>query len=839
MSSPLFRLNLINTALITSIGLSGCLTTDNSEESKVKLSGVVSKGIIVGGKVYAYPIIDGVVVKTTILGEAITGADGKYSIDINGYNGPVSIVVSPAADDSSKVKCDVPDGCSAGSTSYTFGQLMPLDYDLEAIVPKVTGGSSVSASVTPLTHMAAAYAKELGLTSDTVELANEKVATLLDVDDILSVEPVDVTDPTAVGASSTSLDSIKYGYIAASIAAIANEDNGGDVGSAIDSLAESYVENNGELVGNEATNDASVISLAEITTNTVEIMAAEEDVSGGVFALVKEEVEVQDTAATDSSQTDAATSTTTTTVVAADNVDSAKEIVTELRTWATMLQEDMQAGSEGFMNRAELAMDASSADMEQVIVGMATSVVVMADAYLQEKNGDISGGTYNISDHISPDMTTGDLNQQITGTGSIVVSGNTVSISNATVNGADINLSIAFPASASGTEFSVSMGASTASTDDIELKINASTASLTFANSITDIYSVDMDAQKVTQVSLDLGAALGHKSTSTAEHKINFSGDVDAVVLVNYSTWSNGEEVEDVNPKSVTMEGSFSVDDDSFSAKLEMNMLNAATFTRIEPAYLEGNSYASLGSYEFSTDGNTLTLTWPDRNVTFVFDETSKQVTRTRNYNDGYIDNDVVAVNVSGAYTETFLSLDDFISKSGKLSGAANWTISVDELGYFTLTAPTTWSKDGGNISATLESSYDDEEEDATHWRDIDGKLTLVVGFTNLPEASVVATVDRSGYQAGTGSLTMKYDDVTIVVSGNLDVTDEEDPQADGSVVITTAKGTLEVYPDLTIGGLRGSVKVGGEVVGSIKPSKIEDALIVTYVNGDFETLVF
>jgi len=107
MPSSMFRLNLISTALIATLGLSGCLTTDSSEESQVKLSGVVSKGIIVGGKVYAYPIIDGVIVKTTALGEAITGADGKYSIDINGYTGPVAIVVSPTADDSSKIKCDV------------------------------------------------------------------------------------------------------------------------------------------------------------------------------------------------------------------------------------------------------------------------------------------------------------------------------------------------------------------------------------------------------------------------------------------------------------------------------------------------------------------------------------------------------------------------------------------------------------------------------------------------------------------------------------------------------------------------------------------------------------
>ena len=85
----------------------------------------------------------------------------------------------------------------------------------------------------------------------------------------------------------------------------------------------------------------------------------------------------------------------------------------------------------------------------------------------------------------------------------------------------------------------------------------------------------------------------------------------------------------------------------------------------------------------------------------------------------------------------------------------------------------------------------------------------------------------------------MSYDTTTIVVSGSADVADDSDPKLDGNIVITTATGSLEIYPDVTLGGVRGVVKVGGDVVGTIKPSKIDGQLLVTYKNGDIETVIF
>lgn len=368
---------------------------------------------------------------------------------------------------------------------------------------------------------------------------------------------------------------------------------------------------------------------------------------------------------------------------------------------------------------------------------------------------------------------------------------------------------------------------------------------MTFNSEVPDIYTMNDDNHKVTKMVLDLGATLAHKADSTATHKVSFSGDIAATILVNHSTLSNGSEVEDVNPQSMVMSGGFTVDNDSFDATFEVNMTNAATFTSLPPKYLEGETYADFGSYAFSNNDNTLTINWPQRTVSFTYDASDMSITKKVVYSDGYVEENVLSEyqydSTTGQYTEvskSFESLDDFIANNNNLNGTNEWFRYGENLSFVAV-APTTWSKDGGNISATIMTVWDYPDEDADNWRDIDGRLTMAVDFDGYQPATIEAVIDRSGYVAGTGSLTMKYSDVTIVVSGSADVADEDDPQLSGNVVITTASGSLEIYPDVTIGGLRGSVKVGGEVVGRIKPSDIEGQLIVTYVNGDFETVVF
>ncbi len=266
-------------------------------------------------------------------------------------------------------------------------------------------------------------------------------------------------------------------------------------------------------------------------------------------------------------------------------------------------------------------------------------------------------------------------------------------------------------------------------------------------------------------------------------------------------------------------------------------MANAETFKQLEPKYLSGTTYVDFATYAFSNSGNTLTIAWPDTSVSFNYDPSTKQVTEKNGSRSPFV------IQRYDYDSDEFDSLRDFIASDSRLNGNSYWTRDVEGDGYYAyvfITAPNAWDAAGGNISAQVQYSYLEEGENIDNWRDVDGTLTMTANFNDLPEASIVASVDRYGYRAVTGSLTLKYSDVTIVVSGDIDANDKDDIKGEASVIVKTSAGELAIYPDLTIGGVRGSVKVNGVIVGTIREAGFNDeALIITYVNGEFETITF
>ncbi|MDX1811460.1 MAG: hypothetical protein R3240_05905, partial [Gammaproteobacteria bacterium] len=678
MSRKLFKKSLISLAVASTIGLSGCLDQagGDAQNTKAQLSGVASKGIIVDGVVTAYPIEGGAVNKNKVLGTAITDGKGKYSIDIDGYNGPVAVIVSPSTEKQSKVKCDVPTGCSSSNGTVAFGDSMDLNYEMEAIVPKVASGSSVSASITPLTHMAASFAKSGNLDEAAIAKANDQVAALLGVDDILEVEPVDVTDPAAIEASDTA--QVKYGYLAASIAKVANDDANGDVGSALESLATSFAD--GQLTSNETEDSATNISLAEITTAAKEIIAAEEEVSGSTSLIgALAEIEVTDKDATDPTKADQ--ETTVEVVAETNNVATAKTIVKELRTWAGKMTEQMEAGANNLIPTLETNMKAAGTDFEPLLMASGMAVMGMAEAFMQEQKVATETGTYALTDVLPGDMTC-DINNSCTetpanATGDVVVSGNIITITDATINDQSVNLKITMPTSASGDSFMVSINEALVSNANAKLSIGASSATLTLNQAVTDIYNADPVVDKLV---FNLDASLGHLANANIDtDKVNFSGKVGATLHVLRKEWANGEVAETVNPDDITLEGSFSVGNNTLTATLTGNMANADTFHQAEPKYLPGMTYADFGSYVFSTDLNTLTITWPKKVTTFSWDPATHHVTKTQVWDDGYTESEVLSTEVYNANTDSYEmvtitppSLDTFLANNEKLSGTCN-----------------------------------------------------------------------------------------------------------------------------------------------------------------------
>jgi len=723
-----FRLNnWCSILLLPALGLGGCFHDSSSDsDSSAHISGVVSKGITIGARVDAYAIINGVVVDNVSLGHDITDGNGKYSITITTpHNGPAAVVMSPVGDNSSKVKCDVPDGCTVDGSSYNFGNLMPMTFSMEALVPKVAGGGNISASITPLTYMAAAYAKDLGLGAASIEAANEKVARLLDIDDILTVEPVDVTDDAQLGSNTTSLASIKYGYLAASVAAIANSDEGdGDIASTLTILASSYVANSGQLLNNEASSNDDNISLKELTDGANAILNAESDVSGGTFGLAQSEIQTLNTDAAGAAP-DTTTDTEVNVAVSTDDIATAKAMVEELRTWGDKLETDLTSGGDKFAGKLETIGSLNEEDIEAVVGGTVFGVAAMTVAYSTEQTDTLPSGTYTLSE-LAVEMDILDVEVS----GLVTVSGQNVSISGGNFDGATLNMSATMPVT-TGTTFSVSIDSSTVSNDAAEMKINPSSASVTFGESV-DLLAIAEDETETmelptpTKVALSLDVSLGHVETSTITDPVTFSGKLAGSMLVSEMSGRNDGETENANPESLTMEGIFSTaSGDSFSAKFEAEMSNATTF------------------------------------------------------------------------------------------------VPVDDL-------------DG----ELLYASGDDENEDM--WRDINGSLTVTADYEDYPPAEIKLSADRTNYEGFSASFQISYDDVSIVAQGSIDATEDEDnPDLDVSIILTTKAGNkLEIYPSIGLLGVRGAVKVNGNIIGVIKESRMNsDVLVVEYHNGDIETV--
>lgn len=846
----------LTVAVAAALGLSACFHAAD-EASQVQLSGVVSKGVVIGGVVKAYPIVNGVIDKTQLLGKDTTDAKGNYSINVVGYEGPIAVVMSPDGN-SSQVKCDVPAGCTAGGISYNFGGLMPLDYEMEAIVPNAKDGA-VSASVTPLTHMAAAYAKSIGLDKDTAALANEKVAKMLGIEDVLGSKPVDVTDDAALQSNTTSIDSIKYGYIAAAIAKIAQEDSSGDVGTALNALADTFSTNAGELVTRESTDSTGVVSLQEIVTAAKDIIDAETDFDtstvGGMSSALTQIDTLKDTA--DTAEADSTTSTTTTTQIASSDVDTAKAVVAELRTWAQKINDELIAQVEDpstldasapvtFAKKVQTAIDNDNGNIDALMQGVENAVMASSQAFSQ---GD---GTHDLSTIIDDLM--------IVASGSVVVSGQSVVVNGATFAITDdagvtrtttVSLNVTMPP-ASGTSFTLTINSASASNAGATLDVvAASTATVTVDTSITGLYdevSSTRDAAKVTKLSLKLGATLAQKETTAVTDPLSFSGNVSGVAYFTYTERQdayydsyNGEVVTfgtwtqtDIAPESVKLDGEFRTSSgDSLKAVAEGYMRNASTFKPVAPTAL-GTEKAGVATYTVSTDMNTITVEGGDSSTVTILDTAKGIITTIHYWSDGY---DSYSSPVTVNDGDTLLSLAN--SDPYLMRGNYVW---VSGEGEYYAAAAATWSASGGSLSGVL-VRQDENDESATMWRDIDGKVTFTVDFADLPAATVTLSGDRTAWHAGSGTAVISYDTVTITATGSVaEVEGQDDPAINLSIVVQTTAGVLELRPDLQSGSALGTIKVGGNIVGSIKPSEGlngEPMLIITYKNGDVESVLF
>ena len=387
-----YKKTVLSLAILSALSLSGCGGGsgsggggDDGGVSGVTTSGVVAKGIINDGIVTALELGSDPSAEGVEVGSAVTEVDGTYALEISDdyTGGPIQLTIT--TDANSQVKCDTSAGCGTRSdditdtnnpTTIDFGEWYKPGADtitMRAMIAGAAEGATVSAQITPFTDMAASRALAAPtFDSDAIANANSEVSSLLKVN-ILSTEPVDITD---LPADATATE-IAYAALSASIANLATTDEEGgtpDIQGAIDALADAFAE--GTILATDE--DDTAISLQDLIDGANEALASAgvEDTSGVVAALESDVSSVDESGVVNPEPVDTA-------VLA--NVDKAKAFVEEFRTYLNTLDaevSDPQFGGE-FESQLTLVsdtLDAATSDNNPIMIFSET--VSLADDYL-------------------------------------------------------------------------------------------------------------------------------------------------------------------------------------------------------------------------------------------------------------------------------------------------------------------------------------------------------------------------------------------------------------------------------------------------------------------------
>ena len=545
-SLTLGSFNKFNKVVLVSVmdlafGLSSCGggggDSSSFTPSTITVGGTAAKGIVKDGVVTAKELnASGDVIAT--VGSATTGNDGTYSLTLNdNYNGgPIQISIT--ADGNTQTKCDVPAGCGTRTDGLSDSTLPGIDFGewykpaaltMTALVPDAEANETISVSVTPFTHMAAARAMVAStLDATAIANANSEVSNLLGGIDILNTPPVDITDSVAVSGASSATQ-VTYAALASALSNQGFVDANGqpDLNAAMDLLASSFV--TGIIEADDVDgDDAAQISLQEIVTAAEETFTAAGiiDLTGildGLQAAI-------DYAEDDGDGTiDPEPSTT----VAEPDLVKVKEMVSDVRTWGNVIVAETEVRGSAFETQVSLASDAVS------IFGT-DDLVNALDASLEAALS-FTSGTTNIADY---DL---GLNTFDSGTIDSPTPG-VITITDGVVHGYTVNITLNMPEDGTiASSFTLGVVSATISSTSNILTINNGLANVTFAEEFTVVYAdiADPLIAVVLPVTTDLTFDLDNvaftqnvdSSGVALESPVSFTGDLsfdlDKIPVIN------------------------------------------------------------------------------------------------------------------------------------------------------------------------------------------------------------------------------------------------------------------------------------------------------------------
>ncbi|HHM05613.1 MAG TPA: hypothetical protein ENJ19_07715, partial [Gammaproteobacteria bacterium] len=318
-------------------------------------SGAAVKGVIKQGRVTVEELAsDGSVLRT--VGTATTDDAGEYTVTLDTAYAGGPLLFTLSADETTAMVCDVAPACGTrnddiadanGNSTVDVGEDMRVPgLAMTAILPKADSGATVSAQITPFTHMAAQRAlREAVVDAAAAETANSEVANLLGGVDILRVRPVNLTDPAAMDEARE--DQRVYALLSAAVGALAVQE-GRPLAEAVNTVAGSFSQ--GTLVASEGVPDPANYSLQELqdALETQRSLMNVEDRSGMLAGLLNRFQDAITTAGVDGI-IDPEPSPN----AGDSDIAKAKALVQEIRNWAKQIA------------ALENPADAFEADVEQ------------------------------------------------------------------------------------------------------------------------------------------------------------------------------------------------------------------------------------------------------------------------------------------------------------------------------------------------------------------------------------------------------------------------------------------------------------------------------------------
>lgn len=613
---------LIMTAIVGCGGSNSDSDTDPMEQLPViiTLGGSTAKGTINKGKVLAEELnFRGNAI--TEIGSAVTGRDGSYGLVVgNSYGGgPIQITVSADAD--TEMKCDVPAGCGArtddiddADTVIDFGEwYKPGNLSMRALVAGAENGDILSVSVTPFTDMAASRAMEAGSLNDTaVNNANSEVFQLLGGIDILHTVPLDITDPAAIRDGDAK--EIAYSALSAATVILADMSSGSpDIQGVLAALSNSFT--GGVMTAVDENDDDTIISLQELIDGSQSTFdqAGIADTSG-VLAQMQSDV---DAAVADGGDVDPDPGPD-----AGDtNLAKVKAFVTDVRTWGTVIEEEIRINRDTFSQQLDLASTANDFSMEFFLRPALMASIEALVMHFSGANPSNNLNDYEIGVSEDPQFTSG----------SITKTGGSVTITDGVILGVMVNITVQMPEDNS-TVTNFEMGITTPASFEsaaADIVINKGAVTVNLASP----YFVDWDAIAVgaavepdfadSTIDVDLDVAMTQKQDSTGAalaETVVFAGSLISKLMNPVENAVNGG-IRWMTPRTLTLTGNISSSGGhSFDADFTANIANADTFTPA-PGPLEDETNwldASLGlTFSLQMDG------LPDASVNISGDRTA------------------------------------------------------------------------------------------------------------------------------------------------------------------------------------------------------------------------